>query len=132
MSLSWLDYYSKNSSTETNNMEFVSSSHTTRSQNAANTTVYEYPTTDPSINGAVATIFGRYPEKGFVLNSICKEIVYVIEGNGIIGLIDKEVAIKNGDVLLLQPNEKYYWDGNLTLFMVTAPKFDPTQHKLVS
>lgn len=87
--------------------------------------------TDPIINGAVADIRGRYPESEFTCNTVCREIVYVIEGKGIIGLIDKEVSITTGDVLLLLPNEKYYWQGTLKLFMATSPKFDPAQHIIV-
>lgn len=79
----------KNSSTETNNMEFVSLKRSTSLQPTSTTTIHEYVMTDPVINGAVADIHGRYPEKGFAVNSASREIVYVIDGSGIVGLLDK-------------------------------------------
>jgi len=111
-------------------MEFVSLKKSTSLQPTSTTTIHEYMMTDPIINGAVADIQGRYPEKGFVVNTTSREIVYVIDGSGIVGLLDKEVSITVGDVLLLLPNEKYYWQGTLKLFMATTPRFDPAQHNI--
>jgi len=112
-------------------MEFVSLKKSTSLQPTSTTIIHEYAMTDPLINGAVADIRGRYPEKGFVVNTTSREIVYVIVGSGIVGLLDKEVSITVGDVLLLLPNEKYYWQGTLKLFMATTPRFDPAQHLIV-
>lgn len=95
------------------------------------TTIFEYMMDESAINGATAIIRGRYPEKGFATNSISKELVLVLEGNGVIGFEDKKVAIEKDDVLLLNPNEKYYWEGNLSLFMACTPAWKPDQHKLV-
>lgn len=83
------------------------------------------------ISGAVAEIHGRYPEKGFVRNEVFKELVYVLSGSGKIEVDGKEFQFSQGDVLLLLPGEKYYWEGKLKIFMVTAPKFDPKQHKII-
>ena len=32
------------------------------------------------------------------------------------------------DEIFIQPNEKYAWVGQMTLFMATTPKFDPKKH----
>lgn len=112
-------------------MEFVSFKKSISLQPTSTTNIHEYAMTDPIINGAVADIHGRYPEEGFALNTVSHEIVYVIEGSGVVGLTDKEVPITIGDVLILSPNEKFYWQGTLKLFMATTPKFDPAQHLIV-
>ena len=93
------------------------------------TTIWEYDTTDPSISGAVAQINGRYPESGFAVNGF-KELVFVISGNGFIVTPKERKEIDLGDEILIDQNEKYSWEGNMTLFMATTPKFDPKQHKV--
>ena len=35
-------------------------------------TVYEYPLLDNAIHGASVKITGRYPEKGWVVNEVCR------------------------------------------------------------
>jgi len=64
-------------------------------------------------------------------NEKSKELVYVIEGNGRIIQTNKEITIQIGDVILLNHNEKFAWEGNMKIFMVTVPKFDPQQHKII-
>ncbi len=94
------------------------------------TVIWEYPTNDKNISGAVAHINGRYPEKGFALNTKFKELVFVLSGSGFIVTPNERNEIDVGDEILLGANEKYAWDGGMTLFMATTPKFDPKQHKI--
>lgn len=86
---------------------------------------------DGDISGAVAEIHGRYPEKGFVQNEVFKELVYVLSGTGKIEVDGKEFQFSEGDVLLILPGEKYFWEGNFKIFMATSAKFDPKLHKIV-
>jgi hypothetical protein len=95
----------------------------------ASTTIWEYDTTDPTISGAVAQINGRYPKKGFAENGF-KELVFVISGNGFLVTPEERKEIDLGDEILIDKNEKYAWEGNMTLFMATTPKFDLKQHKI--
>ena len=112
-------------------MQLVKYKDTNRFSASASTTIFEYLMNESAINGAAAVIRGRYPEKGFATNTVSKELVLVLEGSGFIGFEDKKVAIEKDDVILLAPNEKYYWEGNLTLFMACTPAWKPEQHKLV-
>lgn len=75
-------------------------------------------------------INGRYPEKGFAYNEVSKELAFVVSGKGEIIQPAGENKIDIGDVILLQPNERFAWEGKLTIFMATSPKFNPGQHKL--
>lgn len=48
--------------------------------------VYEYELADKDINCATAIISGRYPDTGYCYNENCKELVYVIDGQGTLNI----------------------------------------------
>ena len=93
--------------------------------------VSEYPLDDSSLDFAIAKINGRYPDQGYVVNEICKELVYVAQGSGKIVINNQEHAINAGDVILIEPSEKYYWQGTIELFISCHPKFSLEQHQIV-
>ena len=65
-------------------MKTVKKEQTKRFENSPTCVALEYPIGDKDINGAVIELNGRYPEMGRVVNTECKEIAYIIEGNGLI------------------------------------------------
>lgn len=91
-----------------------------------------YPLNDPDINAAYIFINGRYPESGRTLNELCKEMVYVIDGEGELFVEGKRYALKRDDVALIDKNEKYYFSGKLTLFVPCTPSWTPEQHKMIN
>lgn len=91
-------------------------------------TVRDYNTIDPEISGATATIKGRYPAEGFVMNMKVKEMAFVMAGTGTLHLPDKDVPLNVGDLVLLHPHEAFAWSGQMTLFIATTPRFDPAQY----
>ncbi len=97
-------------------------------KNSRDCVVSEFPIKDQEINFAIAKITARYPESGLASNTICKEIVYIQEGTGKIVVDDIEYTLNIGDVILISPNEKFYWDGNMTLHISCTPAFTPEQH----
>ena len=97
----------------------------------ANTTAREYPEGDLDIWGAVIEINGRYPEKGRTVNLECKELVYFLEGEGKLVVEDKEIEVRKGDQVVIEPGEKFYWQGKLKMFMPCTPAWHPEQHKQV-
>lgn len=101
-------------------------------KNSENCVVNEYPIEDKEINFAIADVSSRYPETGFATNTICKEIVYVQEGSGKVIVNSIEYTLQCGDVILISPNEKFYWDGNMTLHIACTPAFTSDQHIHVS
>ncbi len=111
-------------------MELVKKSSASKFVGSSTTTIFEYLMNESTINGAIAVINGRYPEKGYAKNTISKELVYILEGKGVIGFPDKEIVIKKGDCLILQPNEIYYWNGTMKLFMACTPAWKPEQHEI--
>lgn len=74
---------------------------------------------------------GRYPEKSYVVNEVCKELVYVIKGSGKLVAGNEVEKINQGDVVLLLPGEKYYFEAQLTMFMPCSPAWYPEQHKQI-
>jgi len=92
---------------------------------------FEYPMEDKNINGAVIKLSGRYPDKGWAVNEICKEMGYIISGSGKLVVEDKEYELTAGDLVLINPGEKFYWQGNMEIFMPCAPAWSPDQYKTV-
>ncbi len=83
------------------------------------------------VSGAIAEINGRYPQTGFAVNKICKELVYIISGSGQIVTRSKAQKFTSGDSIFIDANEDFYWQGNFTMYMATTPSFDPKQHLLI-
>ena len=114
-------------------MKFVQKSSAVHFSNGPTSEGEEYPFNDKDINIAVVTVTGRYPEKGYAMNEVCKETAYVLSGTGLVskkGEQPQKVSV--GDAVLIQPGEKYYWEGErLELLMPCSPAFTVEQHKTV-
>jgi len=92
----------------------------------------EYPTGDKDINIALVRILDdRYPPKGWAVNSICKEMAYIVKGEAILTTNNYSVHLSEGDVVLIEPNEKYYWEGDFEMVVPCAPAWFKKQHKVV-
>lgn len=93
--------------------------------------VRDYPFNDSDINGAIIKINGRSPLTGRTVNTKCKEMVYIIKGEGKIVVSDKETKLTVGDLILINPMEEYYWEGNMEMFVPCTPAWTPEQHKII-
>ncbi len=91
----------------------------------------EYPFGDPDINSVVIKLSGRYPETGFAINEKCKEMAYIIEGDGKLVTETEALPVSMGDTVLIHPGEKYYWEGTMTMFVPCTPAWSAEQHKIV-
>jgi mannose-6-phosphate isomerase-like protein (cupin superfamily) len=112
-------------------MEFVKKSQAKKLQNTPVCLVWEYDIKDRQIDGAVAEIKGRYPDKDRVVNENSKELVFILEGRGRVVVEGRQIKLSKGDLVLISPKERYYFQGDLKLFLVNTPKWTPQQHKLV-
>lgn len=112
-------------------MKIIFRNQTKKIENSKHCTAIEYPLKDKDINGSIIKLTGRYPDKGRVVNLKCKELAYVINGFGKVVIEDKEVDIQEGDLVFIEPGEKYFWNGNLTLFIASTPAWCLEQHKEV-
>ena len=110
----------------------VSTANTTKSfVNSPVCTGESYPDTGSDIDGAVIRVTGRYPTTGFLVNEVCKELVYITEGAGILIGRSGTSTFTQGDVIFIDNREEFAWDGNFVGFFATTPTFDPAQHNEV-
>jgi len=112
-------------------MKIIYKNQTEIFKNSDACTAIEYPLGEKDINGAVIELKGRYPDKGRVVNLKCKELSYIVEGCGKVVVEGKEVQFNKGDLILIEPGEKYFWEGTLTMFVPCVPAWYPEQHKEV-
>ena len=63
-------------------MKVIKYSDAEKGKNSDKCNTLEYPFEDKDIDIGIATITGRYPDNGYGINTKCKELIYVIEGNG--------------------------------------------------
>lgn len=112
-------------------MKFTPLSKAKRMKVTKECVAYEYPNGDKDIWGSVIELNGRYPAKGRTVNLKCKELVYFIKGEGKLVVDGKTVKVKKGDQLVINPGEKFYWEGKLTMFMPCTPAWYMEQHKEV-
>lgn len=110
-------------------MKVIKRSQTREFKNSEVCTAIEYPLGDKDINGAIIKLSGRYPNNGRVVNARCKELAFIMRGSGKIVVEDKEVELHGGDLILIEPGEKYYWEGDMEMFVPCTPAWYPEQHK---
>lgn len=114
-------------------MKTIRKSESKSFTNGPTCTGYSFPFGDKDIDIAAVTVNGRYPEEGYVLNEVCKEVAYVLGGSGVLVMGNEAIQdLQIGDAVMILPGEKYYWKGeNLEMIMPCSPAFDPSQHKKV-
>ncbi len=106
----------------------VKKSERKKFDNSPKCTAYEYETHDKDINTALIELRGRYPDKGRVTNKICKELVFVVEGEGKIEIDNKKFPLQKEDMILVLPNQKYFFDGKMKIVVSCYPAWYPEQH----
>lgn len=101
-------------------------------KNSEKCEVTEYSFGDKDIDLGVAKITGRYPEKGYCLNLISKELIHVLEGSGVLHFENEKVNFSKGDSILIEANEKYYWEAEYCIVsMACTPAFSIEQYRAV-
>jgi mannose-6-phosphate isomerase-like protein (cupin superfamily) len=93
--------------------------------------VTEHPLDDSMLNFATIKLTGRYPDVKRATNQQCKELVYVHEGSGEVVVEGERYVLNAGDIVLIEAGEKYYWQGNMHLFISCHPAWTKDQHQLV-
>jgi mannose-6-phosphate isomerase-like protein (cupin superfamily) len=92
----------------------------------------EYPIDDKDINIALVKILkDRYPQEGWAVNEVCKEMVFITKGSATITTEEGSVDLRKGDVVLVEPGEKYYWEGNFEMIVPCSPAWYVGQHKIL-
>lgn len=98
-------------------------------QNTSTCVAYEYATSIDAVNAAVIELSGRYPDEGWVMNTICTSLVHITQGRGSIEGEHGTTQLSTGDQVLIAPGEKYSFDGSMRLLYVATPAWTPEQAK---
>ena len=109
-------------------MRLVKSSSAIKRNNSDLCKVTEYHIGDKEIDFAIVELSGRYPDVGLVTNQVSKEIVYIQQGQGKIVVDGVEWGLEAGDAVLVDAEEKFFWEGNMVLHIVCTPPFTVEQH----
>lgn len=96
-----------------------------------NVIAHEFPTKNEKINFALVEIKGRHPQQNWLINENCTELTYIVKGSVSLSTETEKVLLGEGDVAILNPQEKYFWEGDCTLFTPCAPAWYPEQNKNV-
>lgn len=113
-------------------MQVIKKINAVKGSNSDKCKTLEYSFNDIDIDLGIATITGRYPESGFCMNTISKELIYVLEGNGKLYFENDSVNFEKGDSILINSNEKYYWESSYCIVsMSCTPAWNEEQHKIV-
>ena len=99
--------------------------------NVGNLIAHEYPTKNPNINCALVELKGRHPQEGWIMNEQCTELVFFVRGSAVLTTEKESINFGEGDMVILQPQEKYFWVGDCTLFTPSTPAWTPEQTKIV-
>ena len=104
-------------------MKHVSKENALVIKNSDTSSLLEYSValSDRDIDFAINNIDGRYPERGYCTNKVCKELVYVLSGDGSLNKQEESVSFRQGDLLLIEAGEVYYWEGHCELIMSCTP-----------
>lgn len=103
-----------------------------KSSNSSVCKTIEYSFGDKDLDLGTATITGRYPDTGFCVNTVSKELIYVLEGKGTLNFENESVQFEKGDSILIEPSEKYYWDSDYCVVsMSCTPAWSVEQHKVI-
>ena len=57
-------------------------------------------------------------------------MIFVLSGKGEICTEKDKISFKAGDAILINKNEKYYWNAKCKIVIVCSPAWTPTQHKI--
>ena len=58
-------------------------------------------------------------------------MAHVLKGSGKIVVEGKTFHVKEDDVVLIDVNERYFWEGNLKLGIPCTPAWTHSQHEIV-
>lgn len=108
-----------------------SDAQTVKNSHTSKLLEYSIDLNDKDIDFCINTISGQYPEKGYCTNEKCKEICYILDGKGTINKKCESINFEQGDIILIDKEEIYYWNGNCKIIMICTPAWYKEQCKLI-
>lgn len=109
-------------------MKYSQARQMNKHQNSDTCIVYAHQLNDKDFDCAIAEITGRYPDSGYVVNKVCKEMALVQEGSGTITIEGQTTQLTTGDCVVIEAGERFFWDGKMTLVLSCKPGWYAEQH----
>lgn len=93
--------------------------------------VKDFPLDTSASNLSEIKLTSRYPEEGYVLNTVSEMTVYILDGSVSFNTETESKVLDKGSVLLLKINQPYFWQplGEVTLLIFSAPSWTPDQQR---
>lgn len=113
------------------NIELIKLKNTNKVANSEKCIAYEYLFGSENTSVALIEMKGRYPDKGFARNKTFEEIIFVLNGKGRITIDDKSYNLTKNDSVMLKPNKKYYYEGDMKVLTFTSPAFKVENHEIL-
>ncbi|HBE90646.1 MAG: hypothetical protein A3E37_03000 [Candidatus Andersenbacteria bacterium RIFCSPHIGHO2_12_FULL_46_9] len=80
---------------------------------------------------AVVTMDGVYPQRGWSINDVCTETMYVQTGRLKVEIEEETFVLKKGDVLSILPRKKYRVRGKAATIDVITPAWNKKQNHII-
>lgn len=80
---------------------------------------------------AVVVLDGRYPEKGYSINDICTETLYVFQGSLKLEANGVSYTLEVGDLFMILPETKYRLSGKGKAGVIISPSWDSNQNHII-
>ena len=112
-------------------MKIIKKKDSIRHKNSDKCIAIEYPAEDSDINTAVIELGGRYPDEGRCVNKECKEMAYIDSGKGMIEIEGEKSELGEGDLVFIEPGERFFWEGNMVMLVPCTPAWSPEQYEYV-
>jgi mannose-6-phosphate isomerase-like protein (cupin superfamily) len=74
---------------------------------------------------------GVYPEKGYSINDVCTETMYLLNGKLAVTINNKKYMLKPGGLISVYPGQKYTVKGTGTSIDVITPAWDAKQNRIM-
>ena len=109
-------------------MNLIKKTEAKTHQNGPACQVFEYEFPDENdVDNAVVSLDGRYPERGYAINRKCKELIYVMEGAGVVVADGQLHVLGEGDMGFIVTGEEYHLVGKMKLLITSVPAWRPDQ-----
>ncbi|MBS3052722.1 MAG: AraC family ligand binding domain-containing protein [Candidatus Aenigmarchaeota archaeon] len=112
--------------------EIIKLKETNKVANSEKCVAYEYLFGSGKTSLALIEMKNRYPDRGFAINKVFEEIIFVLNGKGRITIDGKSYDLTKNDAVMLKPGKKYYYEGDIKVLTFTSPAFKVENHEVLN
>jgi len=80
---------------------------------------------------AMVEMDGVYPEKGYSINSVCTETIFLLEGQLTVEVDGQDYNLRPNDMIMILPGQKYKVTGKGKSIDLISPSWDKNQNKII-